>query len=88
MPDGNRAIAASTQATRSSSVIVGMISISRDQVQPLNLAKAQTRVSVPHHPADDHNFAKYKRIDVAQTLLSVLVMLARLKMKNYARDSR
>src|SRR5258706_10411904 len=49
----------------------------RLQVQPLQLAKAQTRVSVPHRHSIKQHPRKYGRINVARTLLSVLVRLGR-----------
>ena len=48
----------------------------RQQHQPLHLAKAQTRVSVPHWLAPVAAAGRYGRMYVAQTLLSVLVRLA------------
>ena|GEM_PF-733616 len=40
------------------------------------LAQAQTRVSVPHESASDSELSLWSRLRVAQTLLSVLLMLA------------
>jgi len=46
-----------------------------EQDQALHLAKAQTRVSVPHQLSSFSHICELGRVGVAQTLLSVLVRL-------------
>jgi hypothetical protein len=54
----------------------------------LHLAKAQTRVSVPHSPSRVPAIAQVRQDGVAQTLLSVLLMLGILEKINSAADGK